>query len=60
MEASFSMIKLEGIWLKGLLKDNDIDALFWPPKRADLSPIIDDFFCEIWHRSKVKYSEIKK
>ncbi len=50
MEASFSMIKPEDIWLKELLKDNDIDFLTWPPpKGADLSPI-DSFFCKIQRR----------
>jgi hypothetical protein len=43
MEVIFSMIKLEGIWLKELLKDNDIDVLPWPPKGADISPI-ENFF----------------
>jgi hypothetical protein len=43
----------------GLLKDHDINVVPWPPKGADLSPI-ENCFCEIQRRAKVKFSDITK
>ncbi len=42
---------------KRLLKNHEINVLPWPPKRADLSPI-DNCFCEIQRRAKIKFGEI--
>ncbi len=42
---------------KGLLKDHEINVLPWPPKGADLSPI-ENCFCEIQRRAKIKFGEI--
>jgi hypothetical protein len=42
---------------KGLLKDDKINVLPWPPKGADLSPI-ENCFCEIQHRAKINFREI--
>jgi hypothetical protein len=42
---------------KRLLKDHEINVLPWPPKGADLSPI-ENYFCRIQHRAKIKFGEI--
>ncbi len=42
---------------KGLLKDYEINVLLQPP--ADLSPI-ENCFCEIQRRAKIKFGEITK
>ncbi len=39
---------------KRLLKDHEINVLPWPP---DLSPI-ENCFCEIQRRAKIKFGEI--
>jgi hypothetical protein len=39
---------------KGLLKDHEINVLPW---RTDLSPI-ENCFCEIQRRAKIKFGEI--
>jgi hypothetical protein len=44
---------------KGLLKDHEINVLPSPLKGADLSPI-ENCFCEIQGRAKIKFGEITK
>jgi hypothetical protein len=43
--------------MRGLLKEQDINVLPWPP--VDLSPI-RNCFCEIHRKAKIKFGEITK
>ncbi len=57
IEANSSTILSKGRATRGLLKDHDIAVEPWPP--ADLSPI-ENCFCEIQIRAKIKFGKIMK